>query len=403
MDPDLRRLFNTAYAPAVYERFKARLHDEVGMGTSFRVAETPYFLTNELSAALCQAAREILAELSQPGLAAKLAHFVPERWNTPGQGELPGLALVDLAIAENEAGEIVPRLIELQAFPTVFAFKVLFARVWQELLAEIPGMPHTTAYFSGHDERSFREFFSRVVLAGNDPEHVFLVDVDPLKQKTLPDFRATEALFGVRTVCVSDLIQRGDELVARVDGREVPVRRLYNRVVFDELEGHAKQPGFDYRAPLDVTWIPHPNWYWLWSKVAIPHLRHPAVPHTRLLSELEAYPDDLGKYVLKPLFSFAGLGVNVDPTRADCEAIPRAQRNDWCLQEKVTYAPALESVDGYRVKAEIRMMCLREPEGTMFEPVLNLVRLSRGKMIGVDFNKDLEWVGSSIGLTRQDA
>jgi hypothetical protein len=123
------------------------------------------------------------------------------------------------------------------------------------------------------------------------------------------------------------------------------------------------------------------------------------VPKATFVSELDRVPDDLSRYVLKPLFSFAGGGVNVDPTRADVDAIPAAERHAWCLQEKIEYDPALRAIDGGGVKIEMRMMFLRPDDEE--KPILaqNLIRLSRGKMLGVDFNKQFTWVGSSVGLS----
>ncbi len=177
------------------------------------------------------------------------------------------------------------------------------------------------------------------------------------------------------------------------------MRRIYNRVVFDELIQKGTQLPFDYREELDVEWAPHPNWYWVWSKYSLPFLKHPSVPRATFLSDLERIPDDLSSYVLKPLFSFAGGGVNIEPTRADVEAVPAADRHAWCLQEKIEYEPALRAVDGGGVKIEIRLMFLRPDDEP--KPILaqNLVRLSRGKMLGVDFNKQFTWVGSSVALS----
>ncbi len=147
-----------------------------------------------------------------------------------------------------------------------------------------------------------------------------------------------------------------------------------------------------------MTWCSHPNWYWTWSKFTIPHIDHPAVPRARYVAELDHIPDDLSDFVLKPLFSFAGAGVKVDITRADIDAIPEADRALFLLQEKITYAPALPMPDGTGVKAEVRMMFLRAPDEAKPTLVLNLVRLSRGKMLGVDQNRNLTWVGGTVGL-----
>jgi hypothetical protein len=205
-------------------------------------------------------------------------------------------------------------------------------------------------------------------------------------------------LTGVDAVCPTVLMRDGRRLFREVGGRLLPVRRIYNRIVFDELEQKKTRLPFRYTEDLDVTWCSHPNWYWTWSKYTLPFVDHPAVPRARYVADLDRIPDDLERYVLKPLFSFAGAGVKLDPTRADLDAIPEADRHKWLVQEKITYEPALLMPDGNGVKAEVRMMFLRAPDEPKPTLVLNLVRMSRGKMLGVDQNKDLTWVGGSVGI-----
>ena len=94
-----------------------------------------------------------------------------------------------------------------------------------------------------------------------------------------------------------------------------------------------------------------------------------------------------------------GAGVNIEPTAADVAAVPAAERANWVLQEKFEYAPAFESVEGDEVKVEVRMMFLRPDGHDKMTLLLNLVRLSRGKMMGVDYNKDLSWTGASVALS----
>jgi hypothetical protein len=169
-------------------------------------------------------------------------------------------------------------------------------------------------------------------------------------------------------------------------------------MVFDELEVKKAVIPFNWNEELDLTWCSHPNWYWTWSKFALPSLTHPAVPQARFLSDITELPADLTRYVLKPLFSFAGAGVVVDVTDEDIQKIPFEQRANWVLQEKITYADAIKMPDGNGVKAEVRVMLARPPNGNDLIPVICLVRLSRGKMLGVDFNKGLTWVGGSVGI-----
>ena len=238
----------------------------------------------------------------------------------------------------------------------------------------------------------------RTLLGDHDPEHVVLLDLWPEKQKTWPDFHATTHWWGIDPVCPTELKRDGKRFFRVKDGRTIPVKRFYHRVVLDELEKSGREIPFRFDEELDVEWVPHPEWWFLWAKRAMVDLDHPAVPKTTLLADVTTPPDDLERYVLKPLYSFAGAGVNVDPTAADLAAIPEDQRPHWILQEKLTYADAFRTREGDGVKVELRMMFVRpddEPELTL---LMNLVRLSRGKMMGVDFNKNMAWTGSSVGI-----
>jgi hypothetical protein len=268
-----------------------------------------------------------------------------------------------------------------------------------EVLKTLPGLDHDySIYFGGLDRDGFVKRLRAAILGGEDPEHVVLLDLDPPLQKTYPDFVATKQLVGIDAVCPTSLVKEGRRLFRKVDGKLVQVRRIYNRIVFDELEVKGSKLPFQYTDDLEVSWCSHPNWYWVWSKFTMPYVDHRAVPKARFVSELTEIPADLEHYVLKPLFSFAGSGVKVDVTRADIDAIPEHQRGGYLLQKKIAYEPALLMPDGNGVKAEVRMMFLRAPEEPEPSLVLNLVRLSRGKMLGVDQNKDLTWVGGSVGL-----
>jgi hypothetical protein len=325
---------------------------------------------------------------------------IPERYRTPRPDPLPHFLAIDLGIVRGPKGDLEPRLIELQGFSSLYGMTFEHSRVWNDVLQGIDGMPREfTALFSGLDAGTYLKLLKATVVADADPEEVILLDLDPETQKTVPDFRASARLLGVRAVCVSELRREGRRLFAPAPGkRMVPVRRILHRVVFDELERRQVPMCFDYRDDLDVVWAAHPIWYWVWSKYTLPFLRHPWAPRTWRLSEMTSLPDDLDRFILKPIFSFAGRGVVVDLDRATLDAIPAAERGDYLLQEKVEYAPALVAPDGAGVKAEIRMMFLRAENSYDMTLAINLVRLSRGKMHGVDHNKGLKWVGSSVAI-----
>ncbi|MGI8432221.1 MAG: hypothetical protein ACR2MW_08035 [Chthoniobacterales bacterium] len=199
----------------------------------------------------------------------------------------------------------------------------------------------------------------------------------------------------MRPVCLTSIRKRGQQLFYEHKGREIRIDRIYNRVIFDELLRRPDlRPGFDFREDLEVQWVGHPNWYFRISKHSLPFLQSAYASPAYFA---DAFPADaaLDDYVLKPLYSFAGLGVEMDPTREKLAALedPHA----WILQQKVNYADFIPTTDGHRSKAEIRMMFLWPEEG---DPILvnNLLRMSQGKMMGVDFNKEKTWVGSSIAL-----
>jgi len=400
MDASARVPFNAAFTDALYDDFMRRFGAKVGQ-IPFRVAETPLFFTHAYRDRLASHAREIVAQLSRPATIAEGKTAIPARYDAPGMDPLPNCVQVDFAVTRNDDGEWDGRVVELQAFPSLYALMSVQSDTWAEVFQSVPGLEGTWDWSIGTSPERAHERIRELLLGGCDPKEVVLVDYDPDNQKTLPDFIATEQLYGVERCCVTKLKKRGNKLFRDRDGVETQVKRIYNRLVFDELEVKKVAVPFDWRDDLDLTWCSHPNWYWVWSKFSLPHLDHASVPKTRYLDELQDIPADLENYVLKPLFSFAGSGVKVDVTRADLDSVPAGQRHQWVLQRKITYANAITMPEGHGVKAEVRVMLLRPPAAATLEPIIALVRLSRGKMLGVDFNKGLTWVGGSVGMWRR--
>ncbi|WP_224244321.1 hypothetical protein [Hyalangium gracile] len=400
MHPDLRRVYNQRFSPEFYERYLNRLQSEVGP-VPYRLAESPLFIPPATRDRIFRYTSEIIAQLAEPEKLARARRAVPPEFDVPGQDASPDIMTVDFAVVRGEDGELDGRVVELQAFPSLFAFTMIQARIFNELLQQqIPGVSSGGfhCFAPGYDFDSALAFFRRALLAGHPTEEVILLEIEPHRQKTLPDFVATQLLTGIDPVCVTEVIREGRQLFRMKDGRRLPIRRIYNRVVFDELQQKKPPMAFKFTDELDVSWFPHPNWYWMWSKFSLPLLDHPAVPRATPLSQLKQVPADLENYVLKPLFSYAGAGVKVDPTPEDVAGVPAEQRDGWILQRKITYAREMWTPDGAGVAAEIRVLCLKDQGQALPQPLLNLVRLSRGKMLGVDFNKGLDWVGSSVAL-----
>jgi hypothetical protein len=389
--PRLRQAFNASWTREEYEAYKARLAEAAGCRIGFRLCETPVFLPAALRDAMVQGALELWDQLLEPAALERSKAAVPREWDVPGSDDHPLFAQADFAIAEEDAG-LVPRLIELQAFPSLYAFQFLQGRLCLDMA---PGEP-LSFLLSGLDETGYLRVVGEAILGGLPAENVVLLDLDPPGQGTYPDFTATERLFGIRAVCPTDVERRGRELWYDRDGRKTRVLRVYNRLIVDELVEKKVQLPFRYTDELDVEWAGHPNWFFRWSKHALPSLRHPLVPEARLLSDFDRVPDDLDRWVLKPLFSFSGTGVKVDPTPEDLAAVPEEERPNTLLMRRVEYAPVVETADGQRSRVEVRVMFVWHQGRPL--PVTTLARLSQGRMMGVKFNRDKTWVGSTSCL-----
>ena len=411
MQSQRRKSFNRAYTDTLMRDYQRRLEHWSGP-TPFRLAETPLFVDDRLKQELADSSEAICTQLSQPAVLEALKKAIPAAVNAPGMDALPDCVQVDFALVRGEDGLLHGRLVELQAFPSLYALETLMADSWKQTLEKVPGFEdaNLTCFFDLERDAAVA-WMKQVVVGDEDPFETALVDYQPDLQKTLPDFHATRLLFGVSPVCVTKLIREGRRLYRETGGRRVPVRRIYNRMVFDELDAKKVALPFSFTDDLDVSWCSHPNWYWTWSKFALPYLDHPSVPKTRYLSDFGTdLPEDLENYVLKPLFSFAGSGVNIDLTRAAIDAIPEAQRSGYLLQRKVEYAPVIDMpahAEGFDpaatgVKAECRVMLLRHSfDGPRpLRPLIVLVRSSRGKMLGVDQNRGVaqNWSGGTVAL-----
>jgi hypothetical protein len=298
---------------------------------------------------------------------------------------------VDFGLVRDAAGELQPKLVELQAFPSLYAYQPVLARTFLDVYRLDQDLRYL---LSGLDTASYLALLRRAIVGSQDPENVVLMEIDPLHQKTLPDFLLTEKLLGIKTVDIRTIKKEENRLYWESEGRRIPIRRIYNRAIVDELERKGAQLAFDFRDDLNVEWAGHPNWYFRISKYSIPYLQHASVPKTWFLDQLERLPEDLENYALKPLYSFAGLGVVIAPTREDIAAVPAERKSQYILQERLHFEPVIETPFG-GTKVEVRVMYIWVEELT---PVLTILRMGRGLMMGVDHNRNMEWVGSSAGL-----
>jgi hypothetical protein len=387
--PELRADFNRRWTAARYAEFLRRLDAESGSHIEFRLSETPVFLPSNLLEQMVRYGQELYLQLANnPAYRAAAEATIPAEFRVPGAAEHPLFVQADFGLIRLADGTLAPRLVEIQGFPSIYALQALMARQYQDVFALSDDL---TPYLSGLDDDGYFKSLGKAILNGHAPEEVILLEIDPFRQKTLADFLITRQRLGIKIADICDVKRQGSKLF--FEGKQV--KRIYNRVIVDELVRKNIQGGFDFRDDVDVEWAGHPNWFFLLSKFSLPWFRHECVPETRFLNEIDKLPDTLDDYVLKPLYSFAGLGVNIGPSREDIAAIPAEKRGEFILQRKMDFVATIDTPSGM-TKIEVRVMYLWDDDHLL--PVNTVIRSGRGKMMGVDFNKNLDWVGATAGF-----
>ncbi len=382
-----RKQFNQEFSQEKYEKVKNLIKEKSGIEAGFRLSESPLFLTKEFEAKLLDASESIIDQIKKLP-EGTLEKAIPENCNVPNDTQQPHFFTIDFGICRSENGMIEPQLIELQAFPSLYAFQKIF----EDTLCEV--YPFLSEIKNKMTSEELKQHLTELIIGDENPENVILLEIFPEKQKTSIDFVLTEKLLGIKTVCLTKVKKEGKKLFYENEGKKTEIKRIYNRVIFDELD---KIPDleieFNFREEADVKWITHPNWFFKISKFLLPMLNHQFVPKSYFLHEFPE-AENLENFVLKPLFSFAGSGVNLNPTKEITDAIQ--DKENYILQRKVDYEPIFEDINGEFSKAEIRLLYIwRENED---RPVLleNLGRMTKAAMVNVDFNKkDAIWIGSS--------
>ncbi|SMO66218.1 hypothetical protein SAMN06265171_104167 [Chryseobacterium rhizoplanae] len=387
MIPKYRKQYNQEFSDEKYNQLKNILAEKGGTAPTFRVSESPIFLTKEFESKLIDASESIISQIkAMPPEVLQKA--IPDNCRVPNDTDQPHFFTIDFGVCKSENGEIEPQLIELQAFPSLYAFQKVYEETYCEVypfLSEIRNpMPHET----------FKNYLKELIVGDENPENVILLEIFPEKQKTAIDFALTEKLLGIKTVCLTKVKKEGRKLYYENNGKLTEIKRIYNRVIFDELDNIPDlTTEFDFREEVDVKWITHPNWFFKISKFLLPLLQHQFVPKSYFLHEFPEN-ENLEDFVLKPLFSFAGSGVNLNPTKEVTDSIQ--DKENYILQRKVYYESIFEDINGEFSKAEIRLLYIwRENDE---RPILleNLGRMTKAAMVNVDFNKkDAIWIGSS--------
>ena len=392
-----RKLFNEQFTAEKYQEFKDDIAADFDYAPTFRLGETPFFISKELKKQLIEGSNEVIELIQQDNFKELTNKSLELNHKVPNEDEHTNFLAIDFGICE-ENGLVIPKLIEVQGFPSLFNYQV---NLYNKFKHHYPFIDELTPFINTISQEDYLKNLEAVFCNNHPKENVILLEIEPEKQNTKIDFYYCKRDLGINTVCVTDIIKKGKQLFYKNEqGIEVVIKRIYNRVIFDELDLRTDlKLNFHFSDTLDVEWAGHPNWFFRISKFILPFLKGKYFIETTLLSELKEIPLDLENYVLKPLFSFSGSGVIFHVKKEDIEAV--VEKELYILQKKVNYLPIVQSPDG-KVKAEVRILCTWKNGDQNPTLLCNLVRLSRGEMIGVKFNKDKDWVGGTIGLFEKD-
>jgi hypothetical protein len=392
MDKILRKKFNESFTQEKYDAYEQKVEAIHPGALDFRNAETPVFVTKDFKNKMLAACEDIIDVIVAPNFKVLTQRSIPTDLVVPGEDDHPQCLVFDFGVCQNDKGELEPQLIEMQGFPTLFAFQAFHS----ELTAAYADLPSNySSYLNGYNKETYIQLLKEIIVGNHAPENVILLEIYPEQQKTRIDFYATEQLLGIKTVCLTALQAEGSKLYYDLNGKKTEIKRIYNRLIFDDLQQQQNLGTvIDLTKKYDVEWVPHPNWFFRISKFTLPFIDNDYVPDTFFLNEM-TQAVNLEEYVLKPLFSFAGMGVVIDVMQEDIDKIKDPE--NWILQKKVQYASVIPTLDG-PAKAEIRLFYFWKEEWKRPVGVHNLARLSKGKMIGTRYNQDKTWVGGTVAF-----
>jgi len=418
MIASIRQKFNTAFTEEAYQNYLDSLNTPFPGVLDFSVAETPIFIGKDFTEKVLATGDYVNQVIQSDSFKSITEPSLENVALFPNETALPQCIVMDFAIAMNEHNEIAPALIELQGFPSLFAYEVL----QDECIRQNYSIPSGfSPYLNGYTKEKYMHHLETILKGDtlidtkknldtnnrnisdstkdtlkHSNKHTVLLEILPHQQKTRIDFYCTEKYFTIPIVCITEIFVVENHLFYERAGKKIKIDRIYNRIVLDELKNQTKEiqdKGALLWANLDIEWVSHPHHFFRISKFLLPFLKHTYIPKTQFVDQLTSIPTALDKYILKPLFSFAGQGVIIDISADDIMSIK--DPSAWILQEKVEYANCIETPTG-PAKAELRLFYFWDEASQKYIATMNLARLSKGKMIGVDYNKNKQWVGGSL-------
>jgi len=219
----LRKWFNDNYSKEKYEKFLEELKGKHPGSIDFRVAETPVFVDKVFTEKILSACESIVDVITQPNFLAITKNAIPEDIQIKNENVFSHFIAFDFGICENDKGELEPQLIEMQGFPSLFAYQI-----WHdELTTRHFNIPDTySAYLNGFNKESYLQLLKEIIVKDVPAENVILLELLPHEQKTRVDFYCTEDYMGIPIVCLTDLILEGKKLFYEKDGKKIEIKRI---------------------------------------------------------------------------------------------------------------------------------------------------------------------------------
>ncbi len=385
----IRQKFLEAFSMEKYAAYLSEIEAYAQSKLEFRIAETPVFISKDLKLKMEETADSVIEFIKDKDFKKLTELSIPNEFKIPGENEFPEMMVFDFGICKNKNGGIEPQLIEMQGFPSLFGFQYLCDELTKKHF-DIP--ENYDAYLNGYDGESYIQLLKEIIIGNEELSAVVLLEILPQQQKTSIDFKITEKILGVKTICITELIAIDDKLFYKASGNLIQIKRIFNRMIFDDLAKFPELKHINLTKKYQVDWITHPNWFYRISKYILPFTHHRYIPETYFLNEIKQ-PLPLHEFVLKPLFSYAGMGVIINVTQNDIDQIKDPE--NWILQRKVEYAEVVETPVG-NSKLEVRLFYFWKEGWDKPIAVHNLARLSQGEMMGTRYNQDKTWVGGSI-------
>src|SRR6202795_3269097 len=164
MIPFLRQQFNDKFSGEKYQALLRQVDEVCGTHVQFRISETPCFFPKSLIERIASDGQALVRQLvDNPAYRAKSDEAVPAEFKVPNEPSHPMFVQVDFGLVRDARGELQPKLVELQAFPSLYAYQGPLARAYIDVYGlassgfRLPASGELKYLLRGLDESSYCE------------------------------------------------------------------------------------------------------------------------------------------------------------------------------------------------------------------------------------------------------